>query len=190
VWRPLIPPVVACHEVGSSDDRYPAASRASAGYRQLGTDPARRAPSDCPAARRHPATGRADRRARSSAVSALPQLRSSPLFRSTVCEKALLLDHEGDSRSEAGTSWASPSVAGTYSGEPSTCGARPLARAPLGPSPTGVERGYASAEATVVMDNIASEFPLRHVPKRSCDCRDTTHTTERSIWPIVQSSLQ
>src|SRR5262245_60027930 len=54
----------------------PNASRGSAGRRQLGPDPACRAAGDRPAIGRHPAPGRADRRARRAAVPDLPPLAS------------------------------------------------------------------------------------------------------------------
>jgi hypothetical protein len=62
---------------GCSGDFSPTSSRGSAGCPQLGTDMAHDALVDRPAARRHPATGRADRRARSVPVPELPQLGSS-----------------------------------------------------------------------------------------------------------------
>jgi class 3 adenylate cyclase/tetratricopeptide (TPR) repeat protein len=64
---------------GYRGDCSPTSSRASAGFHQLGTDTAHDAPVDRPAARRHPATGRADCSTRSAPGPELPQLRSSPL---------------------------------------------------------------------------------------------------------------
>ena len=95
---------------GSSDDLHPTASRASTGYRQLETDPASRAPVGHPSAHCHRATGRADCRARGPRVPALHQLRSSPFFRSAVCETDHPRWHAGSPGRQARTSRASSSV--------------------------------------------------------------------------------
>jgi transposase len=65
---------------GCGGEFSPPSSKGSARCRQLGTETVLDAPVDPPAARRHPATDRAARRARSSAIPELLQLRAPTLY--------------------------------------------------------------------------------------------------------------